>query len=476
MFKEDRNLALKLYRKRLKRKKCFRLSFLLPGLGQFCQGRKVSGALFFLLFSFPFYYLYLIGDLLSYGGISLILSQLTLYILQLYDAYKGTYRETSPCEDSCTAGVVVPTFMGFCQKGDFEKAFSSFLLRAPFPFTLGEICPAECERKCGILPGRSLRIREVHRELARIVLESMEIGEREPFFPRVNRKVAVVGGGVAGLTVSYYLASCGLSVEIFEKENHLGGTLNYVPDFKLNKELFKREIEFITSFKNVKVHTGVELKERPEGFDVVIVCVGSQVERKFPVNSPRVIYPLSFLKNPPSLSGKRVLIIGAGDTAFDVARLTVRRGGEAVVLYRGEVKRVRASDKEVRDSLREGVKLYTGCELLKVEEGRAFFSCGSFDFDYIVPAIGFERDLKLIESLNGDFVTGDAASGMTTAVEAIGRARETAYEVLKSLGLSDRAWFMEDYYVKKPQAVSGKNLFVVSESSLCQHCGMKVRS
>ena len=65
---------------------------------------------------------------------------------------------------------------------------------------------------------------------------------------------------------------------------------------------------------------------------------------------------------------------------------------------------------------------------------------------------------------------------MTTAVEAIGRARETAYRVLKSLGLSDRAWFMEDYYVKKPQAVSGENLFVVSESSLCQHCGVKVRS
>jgi len=476
MFEEDKELALKLYKRRLKRKRCFYLSFLLPGLGQFCQGRRVSGFLFFLFFFFPFYYLYLIGNLLSYGGVALIISQLTLYLLQLYDAYKESQRETSPCEDFCPAGVLVPTFMSFCQRGDFEKAFASFLLRAPFPYTLGELCPAQCEKECGVLPGRSLKIREVHREFGRLVLESMEIKERAPFFNKVSKKVAVVGGGVAGLTVAYYLASCGVEVELFEKENTLGGTLNYVPDFKLNRELFKREIDFLTSFKNIKVHTGVELKERPEGFDVVVVAVGSQVEKKAPFSSDRVIYPLSFLRNPPQLLGKRVLIIGAGDTAFDVARLTVRKGGEAVVFYRGKAERVRASDKEVRDSIREGVKLYTECELLKVEGRRALFSCGSSEFDYIVPAIGFERDLKLIESLKGDFVTGDAVYGMTTAVEAIGRARKTAYEALKKLGLSDRAWFMEDYYVEKPESVSGENLFVVSESSLCQHCGIRVRS
>ena len=157
MFEKDRELALKLYKELKRRKKAFYLSLLLPGLGQLYLGRKLSGALFFLLFFFPFYYLYLIGELLSYGGISLLVAQALLYALQAYDARRAAYRESSPCEDSCPAGVAIPTFMSYCQEGDYEAAYASFLTRAPFPYTLGEVCPAECEKKCGILPEGPLR-------------------------------------------------------------------------------------------------------------------------------------------------------------------------------------------------------------------------------------------------------------------------------------------------------------------------------
>jgi thioredoxin reductase/TM2 domain-containing membrane protein YozV len=476
MFRADRELARYLYRERLKRKRSLYLSLLFPGLGQIYQGRVVSGLLFALIFLFPFYYLYLIGELLSYGGITLLSSQLILYLLQLYDAYRGSKRESSPCEDFCPAGVLVPTFMSLCERGEFEKAFASFLSKAPFPFTLGEICPAECEKRCGVLPERPLKIREVHRELGKLILEKAEVKEREPFFPPSGKKVAVIGGGVAGLTVAYYLASCGVEVELFEREEELGGTLNYIPPFKLNRELFKREVEFITSFKNIKLRLGEEIRERPSGFELVVACVGSQVEKRLPVEAPGLIYPLSFLKNPPPLKGKKVLVIGAGDTAFDVARLTARSGGKAVVLYRGSRKEVRAYEKEVREALKEGVELRTGCTLKEVKDGRAVFNCGSFDYDYLVPAIGFKVDGELLSSLKPDFITGDASNGMSSAVEAVGKARETAYLVLKRLGLGERAWFMEDFYAGKPEKPEGGNLFIVSESSLCQHCGIRVRS
>ena len=125
------------------------------------------------------------------------------------------------------------------------------------------------------------------------------------------------------------------------------------------------------------------------------------------------------------------------------------------------------------------MKIYTDCSLLEVKGKEIVLNCGKFEFDYLVPAIGFEVDTEKLKELSAggkSFVTGDAASGMTTFVEACGRARETAGKVLKSLGLGERAWFTVDIYRKKPEKPSGENLFIVSESSLCQHCGIKVKS
>ena len=476
MFNRDREFALKGAEVLRRRKRAFYLSLLVPGLGQFYEGRRLTGAAVLLIFLFPFYYLYLIGEVFSYGGITLIASQALLYALQAYDALKGSRRETSPCEDFCPAGVNVPAFMAYCEEGDFEGAYGVFMAGAPFPFTLGEICPARCEEKCGILPERPLRIREVHREFGRLVLERLEVKEREPFFPEVNKRVAVVGGGVAGLTVAYYLASAGVQVELFEREEELGGTLRLVPRFKLNRELFKKEVELLTSFKNLKVHTGVKVEGKLEGFDKVVVAVGAGVERRLKEEDERVIYPTDFLKNPPELQGRRVAVIGAGDTAFDVARVAVRRGAEVSVFYRGSLEGIRAARKEVEAAVREGVKVYTGCELKEFTGKGALFSCGEAQFDLVVPAIGFEVDREAVERIGGEFITGDAVEGMSSAVEAIGRARETAYRVLKELGLEERAWFTVDFYRPKPERPKGGNLFVVSESSLCQHCGVKVKS
>lgn len=470
------------------RKKAFYLSLLLPGLGQLYQRRWVSGISFLLIFLFPFYYLYLIGFGINYGSVTLVLVQLLLYVIQALDARKGTKRETSPCEDFCPANVNVPTFMSYSEMGDFRKAFGSFVTRAPFPFTLGEICPAQCETKCGVLPERPLRIREVHREFGRRVLEEIEIIERDPVFPVVDRKVAVIGGGAAGLAVAYYLASTGVKVDLFEKESELGGLLNLIPDFKLDKALLRREIEFITSFKNIEVFLNSEIRSKLEGYDFIVIATGAQKAKKLDIpikGNPEILYPLSFLKTPPELKAKRVVIIGAGDTAFDVARLTVRNGGEALVFYRGEAKNVRAQQREVNTAVREGVRIYTNCQPELIEDNKIRFSCGEVEFDYLVPAIGFEKDREIFETFgvsgeklfeNGVFVVGDSLNGVSSVIEAVRDGRTAAYEILKRLGLWDRAWFMVDFYRPKPEKTSGENLFIVSEASLCQHCGIKVKS
>jgi len=316
----------------------------------------------------------------------------------------------------------------------------------------------------------------------------VQIKKRKPFFSTVNKKAAVIGGGIAGLTVAYYLASAGVKVDIFEKEEELGGILNVIPDFKLNKELMKKEIAFATSFENIKVFTGTEIKSLPKGYDAVIVATGSQIEKKLNIpisGNPTIVYPLSFLKNPPELKSKKVVVIGAGDTAFDVARVTVRNGGEALVFYRGEVKGIRAQQKEIAAAIREGVRIYTDCNPISIKGNKVNFSCGATDFDYLVPAIGFEKDKELLKSFgisgeklyeNGIYLAGDVLSGMSTAVNAVKEGRKVAEQILKDLGLSERAWFSLDFYVPKPTKSCGRNIFIVSESSLCQHCGIRVKS
>jgi len=481
LFVEDRRIALKLADRRKRRERAFKLALLFPGLGHFYAGRKLSGAFFLFLFLGPFYYLWLIGEVFSYGGIALFLSQILLYYLQAVDVKRGVHRELSPCEEACPAKVLIPTFMSLCEEGKFREAYGAFMVRAPFPFTLGQVCKAPCQLKCGVLPGRPLRIGEVHREFGRVVLKDIEVKKREPFFERVDRSVAVVGAGVAGITVAYYLASCGVEVSLYEKEDGVGGTLNYVPDFKLEKELFLKEAELALSFENIRLFLGREVRNRSEiDCEVLIAAVGSQREKRLGVEGEGIVYPLEFLSSPPALEGRSVVIVGAGDTAFDVARSAVRLGGRALLFYRGKFENIRASSEEVSLAVREGVQIFAECELVGVEGKVAVFKCSGrevkVEFDYLVPAIGFEVDRKLLSSLEPDFVVGDAATGMESAVRAVGSARLVAYEVLKKLSLGDRAWFMEDYYRPKPSRVSGSNLFVVSESSLCQHCSLKVRS
>lgn len=476
----DRKVALKTSKIIKERRKSKLLSALIPGAGQVYGKRYLTGLSFFTLFSFPFYYWYLLGFPINYGSLTLVGAQALLYGLQVLDAGRSENRETSPCEDFCPIGAKIPSFMAYCEEGKPEEGVGIFFLSSPFPFTLGELCPAPCEEKCGILPERPLRIREVHREMAKVFLEELEIKEREPFFPEVKRKVAVVGGGLSGITAAYYLASCGVQVDLYEKESELGGLINYIPNFKFNRELAKKEIEYATSFKNLNVFTNNPVEKELKGYDAVVIAVGAQIERRIEgIEGERVVYPLSFLKKPPELRDKKLIVLGAGDTAIDVARLGVRLGADVSVLYRGDAKGIRAQRKELSAAVREGVKVYTNCAVNGIKGKTVELSCGKFEFDYLIPAVGFKVDKELIEKLSkgkNTFITGDAVSGMTTFVEACSRARETAAEILKKIGLSERAWFTVDVHREKPNRVSGENLFIVSESSLCQHCGVKVRS
>jgi NADPH-dependent glutamate synthase beta subunit-like oxidoreductase len=180
----------------------------------------------------------------------------------------------------------------------------------------------------------------------------------------------------------------------------------------------------------------------------------------------------------PPLKGKKVVVIGGGYTAFDIARLSAKKGANATIVYRGDSSRIKVKKEELSKAVGEGIKILTNCSLKEGKGEKLIFSCGEFSPDYLIPAIGFEVERETVYKLKGEntFLAGDVAKGMSSLVEASKSGREAAYRVLKKLGLLDRAWFTVDIYKPKPSKPSGKNLFVISESSLCQHCGIKVKS
>jgi thioredoxin reductase len=480
---QDRHFAFKVLELIKKRKRALLLSLALPGAGQLYLGRRATGALFMLLFFLPFYYLYAMDFPFNYGTLALLFSQLSLYVLQLADVAKGESRETSPCEDACPAGVLIPSFMAYCERGEPEEALGVFMLRAPFAFTLGELCSAPCEGRCGVLVPRPVKVKEVHRLLGKMFLESFVPKPRDPFFPPVGKKVAVVGAGPAGITSAYYIASAGVDVEIFEKEEKLGGMLNIIPDFKFNKSLVEKEIQFLTSFKNIKVFTGAEIKEITEDYSAVVVAIGYQIEKKLniPIDSASsIVYPTAFLRNPPAVKGRKVVILGGGNTAFDIARFVAGHGGTALVLYRGNWQTIKVSRREVELAIKEGVLVRFNCTPVSVSGGRIRLSCGEETFDYLVPAIGFERDEKLIASIVESarrvrakvYVVEDSSS----VVSAVAGARKVAESVLKDIGLAGRVWFSTDLYVPKAKSTLSATSFLSQEGKLCQHCGVRVRS
>jgi len=159
-----------------------------------------------------------------------------------------------------------------------------------------------------------------------------------------------------------------------------------------------------------------------------------------------------------------------------------------LLFYRGSFENMKAQRREIDSALKEGVKVYTRYVPEKILERKAIFDREGkeveVEFDFIVPAVGFERDESFLKSMGVNpgkrfqgkiFLCGDLFIGASTVVEACGDAKLTAYEVLKSLKLKDRAWFMLDFYIPKKENIKATGGIEV-EAALCQHCGMKVRS
>lgn len=284
------------------------------------------------------------------------------------------------CVKGCPVSIDIPSFIQEIKRGDVEKASKIISDYSNLPAICGRVCPQEtqCEGKCILgIKGEAISIGKLERFVGDWAIENKIQPEKKD---KKNKKVAVIGGGPAGLTAAGDLAKLGYDVTIYEALHKLGGVLSYgIPEFRLPKEkVVDKEIEKL-SLLGVKVKTDTfigrmftvdDLLEK-YGYSAVFIGSGAGLPRFMNIpgeNFNGVISANEFLtrvnlmkanqKNydTPIKVGKRVFVVGGGNVAMDAARTAKRLGADVTVLYRRGEKELPARKEEIEHAKEEGVK------------------------------------------------------------------------------------------------------------------------
>ncbi len=342
----------------------------------------------------------------------------------------------APCQQTCPAEIDIPRYISQIKSGEYEAAVNTIRERNPLLLACGRVCPHPCEEYCR----RSIEDDPVSiNQLKRFVADlEMNSGKRFPISvaPDTGKRVAVIGGGPAGLSAAFFLRRLGHGVTIFEAMPKLGGMIRYgIPEYRLPKKVLDWEIEGILNLgidhhTNVKMGVDFDLGSLiGAGFDAVFFGVGAWDDYNLQIPGEEYagcFTGIDFLarigNNKPIKLGKRAAIIGGGNTAIDCARTMVRTGAEKVYLvYRRTRNEMPANEVEIVAADHEGIEFVflaapkqviadsdgnvTGLEYLKMELGEPDASGrrrpvpvdGSetvLEVDMIITAIGQSPDLS----------------------------------------------------------------------------------
>ncbi len=407
-------------------------------------------------------------------------------------------RKTSPCRLECPLGLNVQAYMALTAAGRFEEALAVIREDNPLPGICGRVCHHPCEVSCrrGELD-QALAIRDIKRFLSDYAAdhETAPSGAHLPVSmakPSRRERVAVVGSGPAGLTAAHYLARSGFSVTLFEALSSAGGMLRWgIPAYRLPRQILDREIrEILAAGIDLKCNTcigrEVLLEELEKEFDAIFLAVGAQ--RSIPLGIPGENAEGSFgavewLKDHHRRQGmkigKKVAVIGGGNSAIDSARIALRLGSEVTLFYRRERQDMPAQETEIAEAEAEGVRIeyrvgpvriltqdgkVSGLELVRMEMGDPDGSGrrtpkpvpGSeirVEVETVISAAGQTPDLDLLTKDTGVEVTlnalrvghdlrtrnskiwagGDVVAGPSTVLASMAQGRIAAGRIIESL-------------------------------------------
>jgi NADPH-dependent glutamate synthase beta subunit-like oxidoreductase/dihydroorotate dehydrogenase/Pyruvate/2-oxoacid:ferredoxin oxidoreductase delta subunit len=376
------------------------------------------------------------------------------------------YCEEKPCTKACPVNCSPYDFIMAARVGnpsDIRRAAAEIMSSNPLGGVCGLVCPdrfcmAACSRKK--FDG-SINIPKVQATLVEMAKGLGGIPRFETPTPN-GKKIAVIGGGPAGLGVAAALAQLGYAVDIFENRETLGGMMNLIPDQRLDKNVVQSDIEFLLSLGRITAKTGVRVEDPKQllsqGYEAVCVATGLWKPIELGIENENLAIRMVDL-----LSGKqaytfdgRVAIIGGGATAVDCAITAKERGAAHVEMFMleklsempltaAERQELVEYDVEVNGRIRVSKVLadgaaVTGIETKKVrlQEGQTFKPANvrdidgtdgvRNDFNAVVMAIGM-RSYIAREPANGLFFAGDVSNGPTTVVEAVASGKNTALEI-----------------------------------------------
>ena len=290
----------------------------------------------------------------------------------------------APCNLTCPGGINVQGYVNLIAQGEYEAALRVIKEKNPLPVSVGRVCPRFCETRCRrILLDEHVAINALKRFVADYALEH-GFKEDSPA-PPTGKKVAVIGGGPAGLSASYYLRKPGHEVVIFEAGGKLGGMLRYgIPGYKLPKKPLDMEIQGIIN-TGIHVETGKRWGEdfnikdlfEHQGFGAVFIATGLSRQKALEMEGGELaIDGLRFLRNvnegrPAEKMGKKVLVIGGGNIAVDAARCAKRLGVRDVTLiYPRSRLELPAPQRDVEEAEREGVQLFLMSMPLQISDAK----------------------------------------------------------------------------------------------------------
>ncbi len=415
-----------------------------------------------------------------------------LYREKLQRGFCNEKPPLPPCQNACPIHQDTRGYVALVAKGKIKEALDLIREVNPLPAVCGFICHHPCEEAClreGVDQPVPIRL------LKRFVGEYERAGNSQPGRARKERrkKILVVGSGPAGLTAANDLRLLGYEVTIMEALPVLGGMLAVgIPGFRLPREILNMEIEGIRQL-------GVEMKTRHRfelngsskaakklGYQAVFLSIGAHRSEKLNIPGERlkgVLHGLEFLRDlnlgKEMKIGKKVAVIGRGNTALDVARSAVRLGAETVeIYYRKTRQEMPTISEEVAEAMREGISIHflsapvrilgrrekvTGMECVEMKPGQTDEAGGSepvpvagsnfkVEADTIIAAVGQRIDTKLLKglaakpdgtlqvepetgatSMKGVYAGGDVVTGPGWAIDAIAAGKKAAAAIHREL-------------------------------------------
>ena len=404
------------------------------------------------------------------------------------------------CVKSCPAGVDIPGYIALVQQGRYADAVRLIRRDNPMPTTCAYICEHPCENRCK----RTIIDAPVNiRGLKKMAVDNSGIVPVPECEAPTGKKVAIIGGGPGGLSAAYYLALMGHKVTIFEQRKQLGGMLRYgIPNYRFPRKKLDEEIDSILSTgievkKNISVGKDISFDDITKEYDATYISIGAHADKKIGIEGEDaksgITSAVEMLRaigdgDMPDYTGKKVIVIGGGNVAMDVARSSIRLGASKVsIVYRRRKADMTALEEEVEGAEAEGcdvLELMSPVRIKQAEEGNAIglivkpqmisrVSHGRpapkaaakdevlLESDLIVVAIGQGIETKsfeehgikvqrgVISALNtgnitpqdgemseGVFAGGDCVTGPATVIKAIAAGKVAAANIDEYLGFN----------------------------------------